>query len=72
MPGRMSFVFLMEAVLVLSTTLLLIQPKFIFRTDAQWLKNLGQWVAMFLLCLTFCWSVILGIALGVSGLTFSL
>ena len=72
MPGRISIILLIEMILVVSTTILLAQPKFLFRASSDTVKSVAQWGGMLLLCATFCWSVIVGIAVTMNGLILSL
>lgn len=66
MPNSVMVAFSLESVLILVTTLALTQPKFFFRANSPRLQSLVNWVGMFLLCVTFCWSVVLGIVLSMN------
>lgn len=72
MPGRIGFILLTEVILVLLTTLLLAQPRFAFRAPSEIVRQAASWAGMLLLCATFCWSIIVGIALTMNGFILSL
>jgi hypothetical protein len=69
MPNSVLVAFGLESVFIFITTLALTQPKFLFRMTSPALQNLVNWVGMFLLCATFCWSVVLGIVLSMNDIT---
>lgn len=60
MPKQVLFTFLIETVLILATTLLLAQPEMVFSGQAKRVRSLAKAGGLILLCLTFCWSVVLG------------
>ena len=72
MPKPLLFVMLIEIALVLLTTLLLIQPKGIFRAISGRTQTIAHWGGMFLLGLTFCWSIVFGVILSMNEITFRL
>lgn len=70
MPSTVIFSLAIELALILLTLLLLIQPKAFFRKKHDKPYTLLHWVGIVLLCLTFCWSVIVGIVLSMNELSF--
>lgn len=71
MPITIIFVLLVEFALIALTMLLMAQPEIIFRSKSVRLQSFLHWGAMLLLCLTFCWSVVVGIVLTMNGLDFA-
>ena len=67
MSGKISVIILIEMMLVVVTTLLLAQPKVLFKTPSESIRKVANWGGMVLLCATFCWSVIVGISLTMNG-----
>ena len=58
-----------EASLILVTTLLLTQPKWLFRTSHGKSIKSAKWGGLFFLAVTFCWSIIVGVILSVNNLS---
>ncbi len=69
MPNSVLITFGVECMLIIVTTLLLSQPEFIFKSATIRIQSMAKWGGVFLLCLTFCWSIVLGIILSVNGLS---
>lgn len=60
MPQQILVVFFIECALIFTSTLLLAQPGVLFGHLTEKMRSVyraGGWV---FLCLTFCWSVVLG------------
>lgn len=72
MLERINFILLIEFVMVTVTAIFLVQPEFIFSAQSESFRRHVSWFGVFLLGLTFCWSVILGITFGLNGLLYSL
>lgn len=60
MSKQMLFALVLECWLMLLTILMLTQPSFLFRFKSDQAQNAVTISGFFLLCLTFCWSVVLG------------
>jgi hypothetical protein len=60
---------LIELALIALTLLLLIQPARLFKPNALKFRKAANWTGLILLCLTFCWSVVVGIVLTMNGFT---
>jgi hypothetical protein len=69
MPTSILWVMLIELMLIVLTLVLLIQPTRFFKPNAMKLRKTANWVGLVLLCLTFCWSVVVGIVLTMNGFT---
>lgn len=72
MPRQVLFALFIEATLIALTTLLLTQPRPFFALDSARSKSVATTGGFVLLCLTFCWSVIVGCILTLNGFTFKL
>lgn len=59
-----------EIILMVMTSILLIQPKVIFRVSKP--RPVFTWGGMLLLCITFCWSVVFGAILFMNDLTIKI
>lgn len=66
MSQSVVLVSMIEVALITLTTLLLIQPKSMFPSPSPTFKSIANWCGMFLLCVTFCWSVVVGIILSLN------
>ena len=62
--------FLFECLLVFFTILLLVQPRLIFRPKSDQPSSFLTMSGLFLLCITFCWSVVFGCVVAIHQLTF--
>jgi len=69
MPNTVILAFSVEMALIALTSLMLIQPKFIFRQKTGKLKSFFKWGGLVFLCLTFCWSIVVGIVLSMNDLS---
>ncbi|MGZ3687230.1 MAG: hypothetical protein ACXWPM_11370 [Bdellovibrionota bacterium] len=66
MPPRwLIFTMLIEVILVVSTAILLTQPRFLLHPQSERTKSLATYSGFLFLCLTFCWSVISGSVLAI-------
>ncbi len=72
MPHSVLIVLGIESVLVFMTAFFLVQPDVLFRLASQKIRTVVRWSGMLLLCLTFCWSVIVGIILSLNGLSLKI
>lgn len=72
MPQMVVLGCLVEAALILVTCLLLTQPDFLFRNRAERARRVLKWVGIISLCLTFCWSVVVGVFLSMNEMTIRL
>jgi hypothetical protein len=70
MPNQLLFALLVEAALITLTMILLLQPRPFFTPAADRSRNLATMSGLFVLCITFCWSVIFGCVLALHQLTF--
>ena len=71
-PKQVLFAMIIQAVMMVFTLMLLVPPRAIADGKSpQWraVVRTGGWVA---LCLTFCWSVVLGIVLALHRMTISI
>lgn len=71
MTRQLLFVILIQALLMAVTTLLLLQPKPLFRFRSPQLLSAATMSGLVLLCITFCWSVIVGCVLALRDITFA-
>ena len=62
----------LECLLILMTAVLIVQPQAIFRTASPRIQSIAFGAGMVSLCLTFCWSVVLGILLNLNGITIKI
>ena len=60
---QLNFTLAVELLLVTISSILLAQPEIIFAKHSQRLRTAASWSGMVFLCLTFCWSVILGVVI---------
>lgn len=66
MPRQVLFALLIESSLIALTALLLTRPKMIFPNSSE-RGRLATWVGgLICLCITFCWSVVLGCILALN------
>jgi hypothetical protein len=72
MPNTLIFSLGVELALIIATTLLLIPPKAVFRVKLDRIRPGLRWGGIVFLCLTFCWSIVVGIVLSMNHLSFSL
>ncbi len=72
MMRQIVFLLLIESALVISSLILLVQPRFVFRLQTPRSKYVATYSGMVILCLTFCWSVIFGCFLALQDLTVRL
>ena len=70
--SKVDYAKLVEVILIVVTSTLLSQPRLLFPAGAARLRIAATWSGWMLLCLTFCWSVILGIVLTLHGITVQL
>ncbi len=68
MSNSVALVLWVQSSMVLSSALLLAQPRLIFRRLSSKTQTIARWGGMFLLGLTFCWSVIVGVVLSMNGM----
>jgi integral membrane sensor domain MASE1 len=68
MTDSILMVLLIELAFIVVTVVFLIQPKVLFKSESSRLRSIANWGGMILLCLTFCWSVIVGIVLSHHGI----
>ena len=69
MPRQVFFAMAVEAVLILLTTFMLTQPGLIFGARSERTRSLLTMCGLIFLCVTFCWSVVLGCTLTVNSMT---
>lgn len=69
MSKQLALAFFIEFALVFVTVFLLIQPRFAFATEARRARAMATISGYFLLCITFCWSVVVGCVLAIHQLT---
>lgn len=72
MSKQLAISILIEGCLLFSTLLLLIQPRLFFNLESEKTRQVLTMSGLFLLCITFCWSVIFGCVLALHQLTFQL
>ena len=72
MPNTVLIVLGIEALLMTVTTVFLTQPAVFFGSGPSRKVNLARWGGFFFLCVTFCWSVVVGIVMSVNELSFRL
>jgi len=72
MPNSLAIGSGVELGLILVTSLLLAQPKWLFRSGAGKLAKKARWGGVFFLGLTFFWSVILGVILSMNNITIKI
>ena len=58
MSEQVAIAMFMESLLVSVTALLLLQPKAVFTSPKA--MKVATWSGLVLLCITFCWSVVVG------------
>jgi hypothetical protein len=68
-PHLLKSVLVVEAVLIVLTTFCFLRPQALLRLKTNHLNKFFRWSGIFLLILTFCWSIIFGIVLGMNDLT---
>ena len=71
-PPQVLFSTVIEAVLVLTSCFLVVQPESVFSGTSQGTRRLANYAGMLALCVTFCWSVIFGIVLTLNNLTLQI
>jgi hypothetical protein len=71
-PNTIIAVFSVEALLIVLTNLFLIKPAFLFRTENHRKSKVGRWGGLFFLCITFLWSVVVGMVMSLNEMSFSL
>lgn len=69
---QLLFALMIETSLVMLTTILLIQPKFVFDGQSNKIRDTARVGGMFLLCITFCWSVVVGCVMALNSMTIQL
>ncbi|NBU21862.1 hypothetical protein EBS43_10720 [bacterium] len=69
MPSILILAALIELVLIVLTSVFLTQPKLIFGSGPSRVQSVAYGAGLICFCLTFCWSVVLGILLHLNGLT---
>lgn len=69
MSKQMLFACVLEGWLMILTVLMLTQPSFLFRFKSDQARNTVTISGALLLCLTFCWSVVLGCMIAFHKLT---
>ena len=69
MPKQVLFSMIVEAGMILLTTFMLTQPALVFGKRSESVRSMARAGGLFLLCLTFCWSVVLGCTLTINALT---
>ena len=69
MPSILILAVLVELVLVVLTSVFLTQPKLIFKAGPSRAQSLAYGAGVICFCLTFCWSVVLGILFHLNGLS---
>jgi hypothetical protein len=72
MPKQVIFALVVEAALILLTSLLLVQPRLIFTNQNTKISQLTQIGGGLFLCVTFCWSVVLGCLLTLNSIVIRL
>ena len=72
MPNNLILVLAVELALIVLTTLFLFQPKSLFGIKLDRMKMTFRWGGLLLLCVTFFWSIIIGIILSMNNLTIRL
>ncbi len=72
MPIQILFAVGVELCMIVVTTLLLAQPKWLFPGTSEKGRSFMKWAGMMSMGLTFIWSVILGCLLALSELTWQL
>jgi hypothetical protein len=70
MSQSVILVSIVEMSLIFLTTFLLTQPKLIFGKEPSLFRSFANWFGMFLLCVTFCWSVVVGIVFSLNNIVF--
>ncbi len=69
MPRYVALAFMVEFFMILLTCTLLMQPRSMFGAVSQRMSSAVMAGGFVLLCLTFCWSVILGAVLALNDMT---
>ncbi len=69
MPRHILYTILIESTLVAITVIFLVQPKFILNVSSEKIQKVFTVTGLVLLCITFCWSFILGCILAISQMT---
>jgi hypothetical protein len=72
MPKQVVVSLWIEIAMITVTMILLVQPRMFFPFRSTRARLIGNWGGMMLLCMTFCWSVILGCILALNDMTFQL
>lgn len=72
MQTNVALAFAVNFVLILGTLLMLVQPEFVFRGFRDKSRFLVRTAGMFMLCLTFCWSFVLGCLITIVRLQISI
>ncbi len=68
MPIEVMVAILVEAILVSITILLVTQPAVVFEQTAVKAKNMMMVGGFVFMCITFCWSFVLGCAIALNDL----
>ncbi|OFZ70442.1 MAG: hypothetical protein A3K03_05825 [Bdellovibrionales bacterium RIFOXYD1_FULL_44_7] len=72
MPKQLVFVMLIEFALIMLTCILLMQPTLIFAGQSDRARSIARTGGLVFLCVTFCWSIILGCVFTLSYSTIQL
>lgn len=72
MPRQVIVSLWIEIAMITVTMILLVQPRMFFPFRTERARTAGSWAGMTLLCVTFCWSVILGCILALNDMTFKI
>lgn len=72
MPKQVIFALVVESALILLTSVLLVRPSLIFKNQTSKVSQLAHTGGMVLLCVTFCWSVIVGCLLTLNSIVIRL
>jgi len=60
MPRPVIFALMIETAFVVLTLVLLMQPVALFRPEAARMRAVGRFFGWTMLCVTFCWSMVVG------------
>ena len=69
MPAQIQIALAIEGLLLMGTCILLLQPIFVFNKSSQRARSVATWGGVALLCVTFCWSFLLGSILALNEIT---
>lgn len=68
LPKQVIFALIIECLMIILTTVFLAQPQTIFNNQSERAKSIVRIGGFFLLCLTFCWSVVFGTVLALNSI----